>query len=114
MQEDVTWFGERGSPMAEVNVHRHVRAVGKPILLPLLQVPSQLGSTSSPPRAEVVARRGKMWLATRCWAWGPTIFGMCMDLIWDRRTFDDRITANSWHVEMLATTGVIGLMADGC
>ncbi len=109
VQEDVTWFGERGSPLAEVNVNVTSAQPTAEYWLP--PTPSQLGSTSSPPRAELWRAGVKMWLAYPLLGVGPDNFRHVYGTYLGQTEFDDRITANSWYVEVLATTGVIGLIA---
>jgi hypothetical protein len=109
VQEDVTWFGERGSPAAEVNVT--VTSAQSAAETTPQPVPSQLGSTSSPPRAKLWRAGVKMWLAYPLLGVGPDNFRRVYGPYLGQTEFDDRITANSWYVETLATTGVIGLIA---
>jgi hypothetical protein len=113
VQDDVTWFGERGSPVAEVNVDvtsaQPVAEIAPPP--PLSPTPSQLGSTASPPRAELWRAGVKMWLAHPLLGMGPDNFRHVYGTYLGQTEFDDRITANSWYVEVLATTGVIGVIA---
>jgi O-antigen ligase len=109
VQENVTWFGERGSPVAEVNV---VVTSAQPVaetVSPLTS--SRLGSTSSPLRAELWRAGVRMWLAYPLLGVGPDNFRHVYGRYLDHTAFDDRITANSWYVEVLATTGFIGLIA---
>jgi hypothetical protein len=108
VQEEVTWFSERGSAVAEVNVNvmsAHVAGAT------MLSTPSQLNSTTSPPRAELWRAGVKMWLAYPLLGVGPDNFRHVYGTYLGQTEFDDRITANSWAVEVLATTGVIGLIA---
>jgi hypothetical protein len=109
VQEDVTWFGERGSPVAEVNVDvTSAQSVAETALPP---TPSQLSDTSSPPRGELWRAGVKMWLAYPLLGVGPDNFRHVYGTYLGQTDFDDRITANSWYVEVLATTGVIGVIA---
>jgi hypothetical protein len=109
VQEDVTWFGARGSPVAEVNVNV---MSGQPIAEPATPpTPSQLVSTSSPPRAELWRAGMKIWLAHPLLGVGPDNFRHVYGMYLGQTEFDDRITTNSWAMEVLATTGVMGLIA---
>ncbi len=109
VQENVTWFGERGSPVAEVNVN--VTSAQPTAELTPPRTPSQLGSTSAPPRAELWRAGVKMWQAYPLLGVGPDNFRHVYGAYLGQREFDDHITANSWYVEVLATTGVMGAMA---
>jgi O-antigen ligase len=51
-----------------------------------------------------------MWLSHPLLGVGPDNFRHTYGLYLDQAAFDDRITANSWYVELLATTGVVGLI----
>jgi hypothetical protein len=109
VQEDVTWFGARGSPVAEVNVNV---MSGQPIAEPAAPpTSSQLVSTSSPPRAELWRAGVKIWLAHPLLGVGPDNFRHVYGTYLGQTEFDDRITANSGVMEVLATTGVMGLIA---
>ncbi len=108
VQEDVTWFSERGSAVAEVKVQvtpaqqNHVAVVAP--------MSGQLSNTSSPPRAELWRAGVKMWLNYPWLGVGPDNFRHTYGPYLGQAAFDDRITANSWYVELLATTGGVGLM----
>jgi hypothetical protein len=109
VQENVTWFGVRGNQVAEVKVNvTSAQPVVKAMPLP---TQPQLGSTSSPPRGELWRAGVKMWLAYPLLGVGPDNFRQVYGTYLGRTEFDRRITANSWYVEVLATTGVIGLIA---
>jgi O-antigen ligase len=108
VQEDVTWFGERGSPLAEVNVNV---TSAQPTAEKAPPTPSRLGSSASPPRAQLWRAGVKMWLAHPLLGVGPDNFRRVYGTYLGQTKFDDRITANSWYVEVLATTGVIGMLA---
>ena len=109
VQEDVTWFGERGSPVAEVNVAvTPAQVMGEHALTP---TPSQLDSTSSPPRSELWRAAMKMWLAYPLLGVGPDNFRHVYGTYLGQTSFDDRITANSWYAELLSTTGIVGFIA---
>jgi O-antigen ligase len=53
----------------------------------------------------------KMWLVYPLLGVGPDNFRHIYGTYLGQAAFDDRITANSWYVEVLATTGTIGLIA---
>ncbi len=109
VQEEVTWFSERGSTVAEVNVQ----------IMPSRQTPAtlvapvsgQLKDTTSPPRTDLWRAGVQMWLSHPLLGVGPDNFRHTYGRYLGQAAFDDRITANSWYVELLATTGVVGLMA---
>jgi len=110
VQENVTWFGERGSPVADVNVditstRRLTAAMPQP-------PPSQLSNASSPPRAELWRAGLKMWLTHPLLGIGPDNFRHVYGMYLGQTEFDDRITANSWSVEVLATTGSVGMIVS--
>jgi hypothetical protein len=109
VQENVTWFGVRGSPVAEVKVN--VMSEQPAIEAVPLPIPPQLGSASSPPRSELWRAGVKMWLAYPLLGVGPDNFRHVYGTYLGQMEFDDRITANSWYVEVLATSGVIGVIA---
>ncbi len=71
----------------------------------------QLSDTSSPPRAELWRAGVQMWLSHPLLGIGPDNFRHVYGQYLGQTTFDDRITANSWFVELLATTGLVGLIA---
>ena len=52
-----------------------------------------------------------MWLRYPLLGSGPDNFRHLYGQYLGQTAFDDRITANSWYVELLATTGIIGLIA---
>ena len=108
VQEDVTWFSERGSPAAEVNVRvmpaQH-RSEGMAI-----PVHGQLRDTSSPPRTELWQAGVQMWLSHPLLGIGPDNFRHEYGSYLGRAAFNVRITANNWYIELLATTGVVGLV----
>ena len=109
VQEDVAWFGSRGSRAAEVNVNiTSAQSADGTVPSP---TSTQLGSTSSPPRAELWRAGVKMWLSYPLLGVGPDNFRHVYGTYLGQREFDDRITANSWYVEVLATTGAIGVIA---
>jgi O-antigen ligase len=108
VQEDVTWFSERGSAMANVKV-QVTAAQQQTIALALVH--GQLSDTSSPPRAELWRAGVQMWLSHPLLGIGPDNFRHIYGQYLGQAAFDDRITANSWYVELLATTGVIGLLS---
>ncbi len=110
VQETVTWFSERGSPVAGVNVNITSAQPG-PQSTPSSLTPLSLGNASSPPRAELWRAGVKMWLAHPLLGVGPDNFRHVYGTYLGQAQFDDRITANSWYVEVLATTGVIGVIA---
>jgi hypothetical protein len=109
VQENVTWFGERGSPVAEVavNIMSAQPAAETAPLPPAVQ----LSRTSSLPRSALWRAGVKMWLAHPLLGVGPDNFRHVYGKYLDHTAFDDRITANSWYVEVVATTGLIGLIA---
>jgi O-Antigen ligase len=108
VQENVTWFGTRGSPVAEVKVNvTSEQPALETVPLPILP---QLGSTSSPPRSELWRAGVKMWLAYPLLGVGPDNFRHVYGTYLGQMEFNDRITANSWYVEVLATAGVIGMI----
>jgi hypothetical protein len=109
VQEGVTWFGERGSPVAEVNVD--ITSAQPVAGTASLLTSSRLGSTSSPPRSELWRAGVKMWLAYPLLGVGPDNFRHVYGAYLRRTEFDDHITANSWPMEVLATTGVLGMIA---
>jgi hypothetical protein len=108
VQENVTWFGERGSPVAEMRtlIAPAQHAIEK---APPPQQP--LGNASTPPRAELWRAGVQMWLSYPLLGVGPDNFRHVYGHYLGQADFDDRITANSWYVEMLATTGLMGFMA---
>jgi hypothetical protein len=109
VQEDVTWFGERGSTVADVQVAVTAeRAAQEMTTGPTL---TQLGRTSSPPRSDLWQAGLKMWLAYPLLGVGPDNFRHVYGTFLGQAEFDNRITANSWYVEVLATTGGIGMIA---
>ena len=93
LQEDVTWFGERGSPVAEVNVNVTAAQPATETALP--PTPSQLGSTASPPRTELWRAGVKMWLTYPLLGVGPDNFRHVYGAYLGQTEFDDRITANT-------------------
>jgi hypothetical protein len=109
VQEGVTWFGERGSPVAEVNVDVTSAQPASETAPP--RTPSRLGSTSSPPRAALWRAGVEMWLAHPLLGIGPDNFRRVYGMYLGQTEFDDHITANSWYVEILATTGASGVLA---
>ena len=109
VQEDVTWFSERGSAVADVQVD--VTAERAAQEMTPVPTPSQLGRTSSPPRSELWRAGVRMWLAYPLLGVGPDNFRHVYGTFLGQTEFDDRITANSWYVEVLATTGLSGLIA---
>ena len=52
-----------------------------------------------------------MWLNYPLLGLGPDNFRHVYGSYLGQAEFDDRITANNWYVEMLATVGLIGLIA---
>ena len=52
-----------------------------------------------------------MWLSHPLFGMGPDNFRHTYGPYLGQAAFDDRITANSWPVELLATTGAVGLLA---
>ena len=52
-----------------------------------------------------------MWLSHPLLGIGPDNFRHTYGPYLGQAAFDDRITANSWPVELLATTGAVGLLA---
>lgn len=109
VQEEVTWFSARGSPVAEVSANI---TSAQPVegLAPLPRLP-RLGSAIAPPRAELWRAGLKMWLDYPLLGLGPDNFRHVYGRYLGQAEFDDRITANNWVVEALATTGAIGLFA---
>jgi O-antigen ligase len=71
----------------------------------------QLSNTTSPPRTELWRAGVQMWLNHPFLGVGPDNFRHIYGRYLGQAAFDDRITANSWYVELLATTGTIGLMS---
>lgn len=108
VQEDVTWFSERGGAVAEVHVQ--VTPAQQNHTAVVAPVSGQLSNTSSPPRAELWRAGVKMWLNYPLLGVGPDNFRHTYGPYLGQAAFDDRITANSWTIELLATTGAVGLM----
>ncbi len=109
VQEGVTWFGERGNPVAEVSARiTSAQQAVKPAPPP---APQALSDTSAPPRLELWRAAVKMWLDYPLLGIGPDNFRHVYGQYLGQTTFDDRITANSWYLEVLATTGLIGVIA---
>lgn len=107
VQEDVTWFSERGSAVSGVTVQvMPAREYQSVAIAPLR---SQLRDTSSPPRLELWRAGVQMWLSYPLLGIGPDNFRHEYGWYLGRAVFDDRITANSWYIELLATTGIAGL-----
>jgi hypothetical protein len=107
VQEDVTWFSERGSPVAEATVQ----------VIPaqyrgedMAAVSGQLANTSSPPRTELWRAGWKMWLSHPLLGVGPDNFRHEYGRYLGQAVFDERITTNNWYIELLATTGIMGLL----
>jgi hypothetical protein len=109
VQEDVAWFSTRGGPAANVDVKITSAQ-------PRVQSTQQSGlqtlrSTSSPPRADLWRAGLKMWSSYPLLGIGPDNFRHVYGSYLGRAEFDDRITANNWYVEVLATVGLVGLIA---
>ena len=111
VQEDVTWFGERGSPVAEVKVN--VTPAPQVVKAEPLPVSSALQEVAPPSRAALWRAGWQMWLNYPLLGVGPDNFRHVYGPYLGQMKFDDRLTANSWIVEVLATTGLIGLLASG-
>lgn len=109
VQEDVAWFSERGSAVAEASVQ--VRPVWQRPVVGAVPESGQLGRTSSPPRAELWRAGVQMWLSHPLLGIGPDNFRHAHGRYLSQASFDDRLTANSWYVELLATTGIVGLLS---
>jgi O-antigen ligase len=109
VQENVTWFGERGSAVIDVPVE--VTAARALTETTAVAMPAELGSTSSPTRSELWRAGVQMWLTYPLLGVGPDNFRHVYGTYLGQTEFDDRITANSWYVELLATTGLMGVMA---
>jgi hypothetical protein len=109
VQEDVTWFSERGSAVADVPV----RVIPAPAHQLATFVPEsvQLSDTSSPPRAELWRAGVEMGLSHPLLGIGPDNFRHVYGQYLGQTAFDDRITANNWYIELFATTGIVGLMS---
>ena len=109
VQEDVAWFSARGNPAAVVNVKITPAQPKAQSALPSnLQT---LRSTASPPRADLWRAGLKMWLSYPLLGIGPDNFRHQYGSYLGQAEFDDRITANNWYVEELATAGLVGLIA---
>lgn len=109
VQEDVTWFSERGGAVAEVNVQ--VTPALQNDVAVVASITGQLNNTSSLPRTELWRAGVQMWLSHPLLGIGPDNFRHAYGPYLGQAAFDDRITANSWPVELLATTGTVGLLA---
>lgn len=107
VQEDVTWFSERGSAVSDVKVQvKPAREYQSAAIAP---VRGQLRNTSSPPRAELWQAAVQMWLSYPLLGIGPDNFRHEYGWYLGQTVFDDRITTNSWYLELLANTGATGL-----
>jgi hypothetical protein len=109
VQENVTWFSERGSAIAEVDVQ--VMPARQNLAALTVPLGGHLSNTTSPPRTELWRAGVQMWLNHPFLGVGPDNFRHIYGRYLGQAAFDDRITANSWYVELLATTGTIGLMS---
>ncbi|CAG0932865.1 hypothetical protein TFLX_02808 [Thermoflexales bacterium] len=109
VQEDVTWFSERGGAVAEVKVQ--VVPARQNQVSVIVPASGQLKDTTSPPRLELWRAGVQMWLSHPFLGVGPDNFRHTYGPYLGQATFDDRITANSWYVELLATTGAVGLLS---
>jgi hypothetical protein len=109
VQENVTWFGERGSAVIDVPVE--VTAARVSTETTAVAMLAELGSTSSPPRSELWRAGVQMWQTYPLLGVGPDNFRHVYGTYLGQAEFDNRITANSWYVEVLATTGLIGVLA---
>ena len=109
VQEDVAWFSARGSPAAAVSVQ--ITPEQSRVQSPLPSDLVTVRSTSSPPRADLWRAGLKMWLNYPLLGIGPDNFRHVYGSYLGQAEFDDRITANNWYVEVLATVGVVGLIA---
>jgi O-antigen ligase len=109
VQETVAWFSTRGSTTAEVNVQ--VTPARQHLVAALVPVHGLLSNSSSPPRAALWRAGVQMWLSHPLLGSGPDNFRHTYGHYLGLAAFDDRITANSWYVELLATTGLMGLIS---
>ena len=112
VQENVTWFSQRGNPIAAVNVH--VVPAHKAVVDTQRPLAGSLSNTSSPSRSELWRAGLAMWLSHPLLGIGPDNFRHEYGPYLGQTTFDEDITANSWYVELLANTGLIGFVAWLC
>jgi hypothetical protein len=109
VQEDVAWFSERGSVAADVIV-RAIPAQ-QPSVVGMAPARGQLRNHASPPRAELWRAAVQMWSSHPLLGIGPDNFRHTYGRYLSQAEFDERITANSWYAELLATTGLAGLVS---
>jgi hypothetical protein len=111
VRDGVTWFSAEGGPVAESRVT--VRpAEGPPVAPPDLDR-IQLQPQIRPPRTQLWLAAWRMWRQSPWTGIGADnfrhVYGRYVGLV----PFDDRITANSMVLEILATTGLVGALAWG-
>ena len=110
VQEHVTWFGIRTGQVISVPVH--VSGAGAAAAPPTPTVTATLARPlPSQTRAELWRIAVEMWRARPLFGIGPDNFRWTYGTLLGATNFNRTVTANSWYVETLVNTGLIGL---GC
>ena len=109
VQEDVIWFSERGSAVAEVKAQ--VTPTEQTSFDPLPPSRELLIDATPPSRRELWSAGLEMWAQYPLLGIGPDNFRHIYGRYLGRAVFDDSLTANNWYVEALANTGLLGLAA---
>ncbi len=118
VHEDVTWFSMQGSPGPRVRAEVRLTAAGRELLASDAEA-LELESVIRP-RPPASAARIDLWRAgLRMWrehpllGMGPDNFRRLYGPYLSLAEWDDRIHSNSWYIESLACTGLVGLLALG-
>jgi len=106
MQEHVTWFNVRTGQIVAVPVHVTGAAVETTPATPVAVVSRPLPSQT---RTELWRVAIELWRTRPVFGLGPDNFRWTYGTYLGATTFDRTVTANSWPIETLVNTGLIGL-----
>jgi hypothetical protein len=109
VREGVTWFSAEGGPVS--NTAASVRRSTTPHLPPPDLRRLTPRPEFRPPRLVLWRAAWRMWVEHPLTGIGPDNFRHLYGGYANLRTFDDRITANSFYFEVLATLGLLGVAA---
>jgi O-antigen ligase len=106
MQEHVTWFNVRTGQIVAVPVHVTGAAAETTPATPVAIVSRPLPSQT---RMELWGVAIELWRTRPVFGLGPDNFRWTYGTVLGATDFNRTVTANSWYVETLVNTGLIGL-----
>lgn len=110
VQEHVTWFSVQGGRLGHVPMRILPRSTAEPPLPPVRTTPP-MPTEERPPRLALWRAAMRMWMERPLFGVGPDNYRHLWGPYLGRRTFDTRIHANNFFIEVLVTLGAVGAIA---